>query len=687
VNITLDVIFVFLNKRRITLYYRKELDGLRSLAVIAVIIYHANLNVFGVQLFQGGFFGVDVFFVLSGYLITGIIRKQMESGTFSFTDFYWRRAKRIVPAFLTMLLVTSYLAYLILLPDDLVTYAKSLQSALYFGSNHFFYGEDSYTAAASIYRPLLHTWSLSVEWQFYVVFPFIVWGVNRFFSRYLFGCILALALLSLQVSSFLVKVNPDMAFYLLPTRAWELVLGGLITFYNRANIESSVKGSFTSIAYQSLPVLGLFLVVHSMLFIGHEVQHPSFTTLLPVFGTCLFIMFSHEGEVSSDVMSLKPIVGIGLVSYSLYLWHQPVFVFFRIIKHDYFRYEQFFLLVLISFLLSICSYFFVEKVFRRKELSIINWIYLVSALVVCMSFSVLAPQKGGFPQRLGDAGTAFNDLSDSKFKLNNVRCHNASLSNRCNVRGKGKNIILVGDSHAGSIGRHLSLFSTNNGWSYEQLTSNRCIQLDVVTRFSENKHGKTIEDKNCSERSSLVSQYIEDSNTPRSTIVFLARLPLVLSGERFNNTIGGIETGYPGWVVSNEGKSPSRSISDKLSLWSSLGHEIVLVYPVPEVGWHVPKLVQKELAKSMLPSQKATRYSEFSISTPYNIYVKRTEKAYKALDGVSGGKIKRIYPSDIFCSSGICSAKGKLHLYYYDDDHLSTHGAKLLVNEMAKYLP
>lgn len=669
------------------LSYRRELDGLRALAVIAVIIYHANLKLFGIQLFQGGFFGVDVFFVLSGYLITGIIRNQMELGTFSFRDFYLRRAKRIVPALLVMLLVTSGLAYLILLPDDLVTYAKSLQSVLYFGSNHFFYGEDSYTASESIYRPLLHTWSLSVEWQFYVVFPFIVWGVNRFAPRYLFGFLLSLALISLQSSSFIVRINPDMDFYLLPTRAWEFILGGLVTFYNRENIESSVKGSFASIAYLSLPILGLFLVLHSMIFIGHEVQHPSFITLLPVMGTCLFIMFSHKGEVANDLMSLKPIVGIGLISYSLYLWHQPVFVFFRFIKHDYFRYEQFLLLVLISFLLSICSYFCVEKAFRKKELSIINWTSLVVVLVICMSFSVLVPQKEGFPQRLGDAGTAFENLSDNKFfKLNNIICHHGEISQSCRVKGDGKNVILVGDSHAGALGRHLYLLSINNGWSYEQFTSNGCTQFNVVTEVRENKQGKIIENENCSERSSLVSQYIEDSNTPRSTIVFLSRLPFHLSGERFNNTIGGVEPGIRRWIRSNEGKSPSKSVSDKLTLWSSIGHEVVLVYPVPEVGWHVPSKVQKELAKHILPSQKAKAYANMSISTPYDAYVKRTSEAFKTLDAVNGGSVKRVYPNEIFCSSDSCFTKSKQHLYYYDDDHLSTHGAKLLVSEIAKHL-
>ena len=162
--------------------YRRELDGLRALAVFAVIIYHAKLVIVGEPVFKGGLFGVDVFLVLSGYLITGIIREKIDSHRFSLGDFYLRRFKRIVPAFIVIMAAVSVAAYIILLPDELVTFARSLKSALYFGSNYFFYGEDSYTADASIYKPLLHTWSLAVECQFYLLYPLLIWVICRFFK-------------------------------------------------------------------------------------------------------------------------------------------------------------------------------------------------------------------------------------------------------------------------------------------------------------------------------------------------------------------------------------------------------------------------------------------------------------------------------------------------------------------------
>ncbi|MCG9723787.1 acyltransferase family protein [Vibrio brasiliensis] len=643
--------------------YRRELDGLRALAVVAVIIYHANLKLFGVQLFQGGFFGVDVFFVLSGYLITAIIRYQMEQKSFSFREFYWRRAKRIVPALLVMLLVTSGLAYLVLLPDDLVIYAKSLQSVLYFGSNHFFYGEDSYTAAASIYRPLLHTWSLSVEWQFYVVFPFIIWVINRFFPKYMFGVLLALALVSLQTSSVVVKFNPDMAFYLLPTRAWELILGALATFYNRSNIENSVKGSLASLAFKSLPILGMFLIVHSMIFIGHEVNHPSFITLLPVFGTCLFIMFSHKGELSNDVMSLKPVVGIGLISYSLYLWHQPVFVFFRLVKHDYLRYEQFLLLVVITLIFAVFSYVFVEKVFRKKVISSIARVGLFSSFIVCILISEIFIYDRGIPSRLGELAYLFDELDRNRFYKEDgfKQCSDRTFEEACKYIGEGdKNIVLLGDSHAAMLSEHVYLMTKRRKWTYTNFSSSSCSGIDGYPMSGNRLSAKS----RCNNNIPKIASFIED-NDKKLDIIYSIRVDSKFSKD--------------------SSLKYKKIITDKLNYWESLGHNIILVYSVPKHNYDVPKQVKDKLTSFSVFSM-AKEYENLKIRTPYENYLVQSRHGFEVFDAVTGDGVYRVYPSEIFCSAEWCQGNSATHLYYYDDDHLSIHGAKLLVDEIEVHL-
>lgn len=671
------------------LSYRKELDGLRALAVLAVIIYHANLEIGGVQIFKGGFFGVDVFFVLSGYLITGIIRKQKDNSSFSIIDFYWRRAKRIVPALLVMLLITSIVAYFILLPNDLVSYTQTLQSALYFGSNYFFYGEDSYIAESSIYKPLLHTWSLAVEWQFYLVYPIIIWVIKKIFKQYMFSILLALALLSLQYANFIVPKNPDMAFYLLPARAWELILGGLITFYNRDSLLNAVKGTFEYFTYKSLPLIGLFLVIHSMLFWDHNVQHPSFLTLIPIFGTCLFVMFSHRGELTNDLLSIRPIAFLGIISYSLYLWHQPIFVFYRLLKHDYFRPEQFLLLLIISLILSILTCRFIEAPFRKKVLSKMKLALLVILTFSLYFFSYYTQKQDGFPERLGPIANLFNELNDNKLhKINNIRCHNQRFEKSCKVGSfDGENLLILGDSHAGSIAKNVYQMANERSWSYQNLTPSGCLGINTVIR-KDKKKGNIIESKRCTEESEKISKYLENDETPRFTIVFVTRLPLYLSGERFDNKTGGIELGDKSWIEpTSKNVTASEEISNKLNLWSSLGHKLILVYPIPEVGWHVPKLVQKELNKHLTLYGKQNAYKNLIISTSYDLYKSRTSKAFETLDKVNGKNIIRVYPDKVFCpNQGKCVANDKKQLYYYDDDHLSTHGAKLLIEEIARLL-
>ena len=653
------------------LSYRRELDGLRALAVVAVIVYHANLELFGFQIFQGGFFGVDVFFVLSGYLITGIIREQMGKGTFSFRDFYWRRAKRIVPALLTMLLVTSGLAYLILLPDDLVVYAQSLQSALYFGSNHFFYGEDSYTAAESIYRPLLHTWSLSVEWQFYIVFPFVIWAINRFFPRYMFGMLLALALLSLQLSSFIVRANPDMAFYLLPTRAWELILGGLVTFYNRTNIEGSEKGSFASVAYQSLPIIGLFLVVHSIIFIGHEVPHPSFITLLPVFGTCLFIMFSHKGELSNDVMSLKPVVGIGLISYSLYLWHQPVFVFFRLIKHDYFRHEQFLLLVLISGMFAVVTYYFVESKFRQKQLETYKTTLLLLVFISLAYGSIAFIKNDGIPSRYGELSKVLFDIHGRKLTRSNEVLD--------------KKIITIGDSHADALSA--SLESKFSDYQIVKKLGHGCLGIPYVRRGGDSSQAKACNEKTTPE----IIRFMP--TIQGQTIVFSARLPWYLSQKMYVNEYGKKEGGGKNGFTPDFYHESTNSLSLEENIIAGLesfarNNTLVLVYPVPEIAIHIPNDINNHIGKEISLVGKVGAFKNYEYpKVSLEHYMSRAKDSFSLLDKVEGDNVIRVYPHKALCDKEYCYTERERLPLYYDDDHLSKYGADLVVEEIAKHLP
>lgn len=646
------------------LSYRRELDGLRALAVIAVIIYHAKLEVFGLQIFKGGFFGVDVFFVLSGYLITAIIRNDMSKGSFSFVNFYWRRAKRIVPALVTMLAVTSVIAYFLLLPSDLIAYAESLKSALYFGSNYYFYSEDSYVADASIYKPLLHTWSLAVEWQFYIIYPVIVWLVNRFFKQYLFEALLALALLSLQFSSFIVGNYPDMAFYLLPSRAWELIFGGLVTFYNRDRLSVVEEGSLEKFCYKALPLLGIFLIVHSMLFVDHDVKHPSFLTLLPVLGTCLFLMFSHKNEASSDLLSTKPFVYIGLASYSLYLWHQPVFVFFRFIKHDYFRYEQFLLLLVISMVLSFISYRFVEYTFRKKNISSYS-VFIITILSLGMLFfSNQAKETSGFVSRLGNIENLFSNLRDSvSFYIagESKSCHHRGVDTACKLIGEGSNgnILLVGDSHAGVLGLHTFNYTQSNKMTFTDFSISACNSLDERLL----KPGQYAE-KICRENIPKIAKYLEDEASPRFKIIYSTSIAY-LNENQLNKRIEAYK---------------------KLSYWRDLGHEIVLIYPSPRYEISVPKEINKKLTR-YLPTMREYAYKSIKITKPYSEHIERSKFAHLALDSVKGDNITRIYPEKVFCSDQYnCKANDSEHIYYYDSHHLSPHGSKLLVNEMFKKL-
>lgn len=345
------------------LSYRAEIDGLRAIAVVSVILYHAQIVLFGRDWFEGGFIGVDIFFVISGYLITRIILSELESkGSFSFLNFYERRARRILPMLFVVIFVSVPYAWQKLLPSDFVEYAESILTSLFFGSNFFFYfSTTEYGADSALLKPFLHTWSLGVEEQFYLVFPILAIIAFRYFRKHFLTIIVGLSLLSLQFAELMEVRNSELNFYLPFSRFWELAVGSMLAYR-----ELNYKPSNENFASKSLPMLGLYLIVYSILFFDGETPHPSFHTLIPIVGVALIIGFASKDELIGKILGSKPFVWMGLISYSAYLWHFPIFAFSRMEKEptNYDKFEW----IALTLVLSVISYLIVERSIRNRKI-------------------------------------------------------------------------------------------------------------------------------------------------------------------------------------------------------------------------------------------------------------------------------------------------------------------------------
>ena len=310
------------------LTYRSEIDGLRAIAVSAVIFYHSQITILGHQPFKGGFIGVDIFFVISGYLITSIILKELfATNTFSFKHFYQRRIRRILPAILFVMLASFLFAWIYLLPHSLIDFSKSIFYSLFFGSNFYFHiSGQEYGALSGLLKPFLHTWSLSVEEQFYILFPVIMLITFKYLKKYIIHVLIFGFIISLGLAEWGSRNHPSVSFYYLHTRMWELLAGSILAYFEVKLGYRSKNQTLKTI----LPGFGLLLIIFNIIFFKTYFLHPSIYTLPSIIGVCLIIWFSHEDEFVTKILSSKIFVGVGLISYSLYLLHYPVFAFARI---------------------------------------------------------------------------------------------------------------------------------------------------------------------------------------------------------------------------------------------------------------------------------------------------------------------------------------------------------------------
>lgn len=354
--------------------YRAEIDGLRALAVLPVILFHA-----GFEWFSGGFVGVDIFFVISGYLITTIIISEMAEGKFSIINFYERRARRILPALFFVMAACLPFAWLWLTPSDLEDFGQSLVAVSTFSSNILFWRESGYFDTAAELKPLLHTWSLAVEEQYYILFPIFIILTWRLGLKWVLILLSIVFLVSLGAAQWSAYNAPDAAFYLLPTRGWELLVGVFAAFYLKYN--TYLKSHSIN---QALSLLGFGMIVFSIIAFDKKTPFPSLYTLIPTIGTGLLILCAVPKTVIHKLLSLKFIVGIGLISYSAYLWHQPLLAFAKHVFSEEVPELLMLCLCLMSLVAAWFSWRFIETPFRNRKRFDRASIFRLSAVGILM---------------------------------------------------------------------------------------------------------------------------------------------------------------------------------------------------------------------------------------------------------------------------------------------------------------
>ena len=463
--------------------YRREIDGLRAVSVLSVILYHADLRIF-----RGGFVGVDVFFVISGYLITTILLAEQKSGTFSLVNFYERRARRILPALFTVALACLPFAWLWLVPVDLESFSRSLIAVSAFASNILFYKSTSYFEAAAEWKPLLHTWSLAVEEQYYLIFPVVLMVAWRLGRRWVLAILVAAAVASLALARSTSISNPAAAFYLLPARGWELLIGALAAFHV-ASGGRWIGPRSSALGRQLGGLVGLLLVSYAVFAFDKTMPYPSVHTLIPTVGAALIILFATAETWVGRFLGGKALVSIGLMSYSAYLWHWPLFVFARHKSVPNVPGKVLMgALSAAALMLGYLSWRYVETPFRNRRIVTRGKIFAFAAVgsVVLSAFGLVGHFTKGYAGRIPHAGIKpdieflwlksggcmYQPGGDLPVGPRGVECW---LGDKTPSKEGTKTAIVFGDSYAGAYDGFWDVVGKATALRINSVTTNWCM--------------------------------------------------------------------------------------------------------------------------------------------------------------------------------------------------------------------
>lgn len=611
--------------------YRAEIDGLRALAVVPVILFHA-----GFELFSGGFVGVDVFFVISGYLITTILIEDIENKRFSIVNFYERRARRILPVLFFVMLVCIPFAWMWMLPSQMKDFSQSLVAVSLFASNILFWRESGYFDAAAEEKPLLHTWSLAVEEQYYVLFPIFLILAWRFGKNRVFWMIVVMAAISLMLSEWGWRNRATMNFYLALTRAWELFAGSIAAFIVQKQ----------GVQKNNLPALiGLAAIIVSIFFYDETTPFPSVYALVPVLGVVLLVLYADKETIAARLLSTKGFVGIGLISYSAYLWHQPLFAFARIRSFENPPLLLMSVLSLLSLVLGYFSWRYIESPFRgRKKLSR-RAILTISlfGLFGFGAFGLFGHIKDGLVQSFTPEKQAF--IESAKSNPLRSKCHFPQVKDSldreaCEYFFDNPSIAVVGNSHGTELAYALAdelrqsskgiLHHTMSGCrhNYKKIGDEQIICL----RW----HEKVLHD--------LTNQ---DSI---KTVVLSYRNETYIDNEEYR-----------------------RSLVRTIEQLSNADKRVILVLQAPLPGKHIYKYIRQSLLDDV-PDVKGLDEAEWN-----NIY-----KGYVLLAEEIPISTILVNPADFLCDTTGCDVIKNKTALYFDGDHLSIEGARIIAKFIIK---
>ena len=565
--------------------YRPDIDGLRAIAVLSVVAYHAGLP--GVS---GGYVGVDVFFVISGYLITRIIDNELRERRFSIIGFYERRCRRILPALFAVLALSLAAGYVILPPSDFEGLGKSAIATIGFGSNFYFLANIDYFSPSSEFLPLLHTWSLAVEEQFYIVFPLLLmalvrWRESRVFRVLIYGLIV----LSLAMSVVMTDRWASAAFYMLPPRGWELLLGAVLAL-----------GLVPQFSHQGLrqvsALVGLALILVAVILFDDATPFPGFAALAPVLGSALLIHAGTGGTTQAGrLLALKPVVFVGLISYSLYLWHWPVLAFLRQMQGSVDLDPLMVVLALVlMFAGAILSWRYVERPFRNRQKIRRRSIFALSAVVGVLLLGAAASTviSDGMPERLDERSQMLwagaNDM-----EKNRKRCSGKVPGDPLCRLGEPlpATVLLWGDSHAGALMSAVEGALAVQGKGAWLATHGACPPLLGIRRLDAETW------RSCVAFNEAVIAMLEQDRGEIDTVILAGRWAFTATGERMGDEAGG-----PGVLAPVDGAAPAgldlaeanqelmrSGLGETVARLTDAGLRVIILGGVPEIGWHVPR--------------------------------------------------------------------------------------------------